>query len=88
MANNANLSAAHRQITVQEVTRLFLRAPPNVFALFNFLRCIKKTSRSNDIYPAVPVNTGVFKSRLTICKHKLPSLFDLSRSSSKYFLSS
>lgn len=88
MANNANLSAAHRQITVQEVTRLFLRAPPNVFALFNFLRCIKKTSHSNDIYPAVPVNTCIFKSQLTIYKHKLPLLFDFSRSSSKYFLSS
>lgn len=88
MANNENLSAAHRQITVQEVTGLFLRALPNAFALFNFLRCIKKTRSSNDIYPAVPVNTGIFKSKLTIYKHKLPSLFDLSRSLSKYFPSS
>lgn len=79
MANNENLSAARRQITVQEVTGLFLRAPPNAFALFNFLRCIKKTRSSNDIYPAVPVNLGIFKSRLTICEHNLPSLFDLSK---------
>lgn len=42
MANNENLSAAHRQITAQEVTGLFLRALPNAFALFNFLRYIKK----------------------------------------------
>lgn len=88
MANNENLSAAHRQITVQEVTGLFLRAPPNAFALFNFLRCIKKTRSSNDIYPAVPVNMGTFKSGLTIYKHKLPLLFNLSRSLSKYFPSS
>lgn len=88
MANNENLSAAPRQITVQEVTGLFLRAPPNAFALFNFLRCIKKTRRSSDIYPAVPVNTGIFKSQLTIYEHKLHPLFDLCRSLSKYFSSS
>lgn len=49
MANNENVSAAPRQITGQEVTGLFLRAPPNAFALFNFLRCIKKPKSSNDI---------------------------------------
>lgn len=88
MANNENLSAAPMQITVQEVTRLFLRAPPNAFALFNFLRCIKKTRSSSDIYPAVPVNTGIFKSQLTIYEHRLYPLFDLCRSLSKYFSSS
>lgn len=49
MANNENVSAAPRQITGQEVTGLFLRALPNAFALFNFLRCIRKTKSSNDI---------------------------------------